>query len=172
VFLSPLQILSALPLPPKPKIGDFGAGKGDYTMLLAKKLGSEAVIYAFDAFHPALDSLHKEGKRHLPRIHALHADLNRHIPLSSGLLNAAIVSNTLHQLQDRECFASEIARVMAHNGKVLVIDWAGSFKNMGPIESNVLSPGEAAALFKNAGFSIGEMISAGTHHFAFVATRT
>lgn len=168
--MSPLQVLRSLPFSQNAKVGDFGAGNGAYTFALTERLGSGAAVYALDAFPPNIDALHQEAVRRRAPVYALHADLNEAIPLRTNLLNAAVVANTLHQLSNREQFVAELARVIAPGGRVLVVEWAGSFKNMGPQPEAVLTPGEAIRLMHAAGFSVGEMIPAGTHHFAFVAT--
>lgn len=172
MFLSPTQILKELPLPSRARVGDFGAGSGQYALALAERLGPEGTIYALDAFGPNLDSMRGQAEKYGSSFYTLESDLNRHIPLKTNLLNAAIIANTLHQLTDRERFVSELARVLEPGGKALVVDWAGSFKNIGPPEKSVMTPGEAVALFRSAGFVTGEMLPAGTHHFAFVATST
>ncbi len=170
VFLRPTEVLNALPLPERARIGDFGAGSGQYALLLAERLGSQGTIYAFDAFGPNLDLMRLEAEKYGSSFYTLESDLNRHIPLKTNLLNAAIVANTLHQLTDKNRFVSELARVVEPEGRGLVVDWAGSFHNIGPPENSVITPGEAVRLFESAGFSAGEMLPAGTHHFAFVAT--
>jgi ubiquinone/menaquinone biosynthesis C-methylase UbiE len=170
VFLSPVQILRSLPLPLFSPIGDFGAGSGAYTFALAERRNPGAPIYALDAYPPNLDALYQEARRRQRAVFPLHADLNEHIPLRNDFLSAAVVANTLHQLSNKEQFAGELARVLAPGGRVLVVEWAGSFNNMGPSPDAVLSPGETARLFQAEGFSIGEMLPAGTHHFAFIAT--
>ena len=170
MFLSPIQILRHLELPAKPRIGDFGAGSGEYSLTLAERLGKGATIYAFEAFTPHLDSMREEARKHHSEFYTLHSDLNEHIPVKSNLLNSALVMNTLHQLQNKERFVSELARVLEPGSPVLVVDWVGSFNNMGPPKEAIMTPGEAARLFKSGGFSVSEMLPAGTHHFAFIAT--
>lgn len=173
MFLSPIQVLRALPLPQKAKVADFGTGAGHYALALAERLGqSGGAVYAIDAFGPGFDSLRKEAAKHHAPFYTLESDLNKHIPLKSGLLNAAVIANTLHQISERAHFVSELARVMAPGGMALVVDWVGSFRNMGPPDHAVLSPGEAGELFRKGGFTVGETIPAGTHHFAFVAERS
>ena len=164
-------MLSHVRVPYGGHAADFGAGAGHFTFSVAELLKGDGTVYALDAHHGVVDSLYREAARRGYPIRALAADLNAHIPLRDNLLSLGIVSNILHQLSDRERFARELARVTAEGGQALVVDWASSFKNMGPVESAVVSPAEAAALFRNAGFSIGDVVPAGTHHFAFVAVK-
>lgn len=152
-------------------MGDFGAGAGHYSLALAKQKGPYAEIYAFDAFAPAVDSLKHEAERIGAPVYTLHVDLNERIPLADNVLNAGIVANLLHQLKEKTRFVAELRRVLSPDSPVLVVDWARSDRNMGPPEEAVVEPAEAARLFRSAGFSTEEMFPAGTHHFAFIATR-
>ena len=166
-------MLKQLPLPSgSVRVGDFGTGSGQYALALAKRLGERGAIYAFDPFGPALDRVKSEAGEYHSAFYTLEADLNAHIPIRDNLLNGAVVANTLYGLSDKEKFVSELSRVIAPGGRVLVIDWAGSFKNMGPPASSIMSPGEAARLFSSYGFEVGDMLPAGTHHFAFTGVGT
>ncbi|MES2135009.1 MAG: methyltransferase domain-containing protein [Patescibacteria group bacterium] len=170
MFLNPRDILSHLPITAHSKVGDFGVGAGHYAFALAEKLGAEGSVYAFDVFGPALDTIRRGGEKYPAEFHTLHSDLNEHIPLRENLLNIAVVANILHQINERERFVGEVARVLRPGGTALVVDWMSSFRNMGPVSDSVLAPGEAVRLFRQAGFETGEMLPAGTHHFAFLAT--
>lgn len=170
MFLNPRDILSHLPLAASFRVGDFGTGAGHYGYEVAEKLGAEGVVYAFDAYTPSLDAVYRRGKTFAPQFHALHSDLNEHIPVRENLLDAAVVANTLSGLSERSRFVSELARVIRPSGSVLVVDWLSSFKNMGPPADATITPADAVRLFRSSGFSVGEMLPAGTHHFAFIAT--
>ncbi len=172
MFLNPREILVHLPVTAHASVGDFGAGGGHFAFAIAEKLGAEGTVYAFDAFGPNLEAIRRQGEKYPATFHTLQSDLNTHIPLRENTLHIATVANVLHQLQERERFVLELARVLKPGGSALVVDWISSFKNMGPEESAVISPGEAVRLFQSAGFKAGGMLPAGTHHFAFLATAT
>jgi len=168
MFLNPRQIINHVTIPHGARVADFGTGAGHYATAALEKVGSTGAVYAFDAFAPSLDSLHRSVSHH-GNLYTLTSDLNAHIPLADNLLKAGIAANILHQLRDRSRFVRELSRVLAPDGEALVVDWVSSFRNMGPPEGSVITPGEAARLFEEAGFSVGDMLPAGTHHFAFVA---
>lgn len=154
------------------KVGDFGAGQGLYTRALLQKLGTEGAVYAFDVFEPHVEALHKERIREArENLFSLCVDLNQHLPLRDAILHCSLLTNTLHALSDRSHFLSELHRVTRPGGRVLMVDWASSFKGLGPADDAVVTPGEAVRLFRAHGFSVGEMLPAGTHHYAFVATK-
>lgn len=172
MFLNPALVLEHLPFTRQASVGDFGAGAGHFTFAAAKRLDGRGLVYALEAFRPSIDAISNEANRRGMRVHALEADLDTHIPLRDNLLSAGIVANTLHHLKNREQFVKELARVIEPKGKVLVVDWVSSFRNMGPHEDAVILPSDAATLFRSAGFSVSEMLPAGTHHYAFIANNT
>ena len=96
--------------------------------------------------------------------------MNTHIPVKDNLLHFAILSNILHAISSRDRFLKELARVIQPGGRALVIDWTESFKNMGPTSEAAVTPSEAVRLMRAAGFSTGDMLPAGSHHYAFLAT--
>lgn len=171
MFLDPSEILNYLVLPHGARVADFGTGAGHYARAALDKLGAHGSVYAFDVFHPALDTLHRSARGFNRNLYAIHSDLNEPIPLSNDLLHAGIAGNILHQLKNRERFVSEVYRVLKPRGEALVVDWVSSFRNMGPATDAVITPAEAARLFETAGFSVGDMLPAGTHHFAFIAKK-
>jgi trans-aconitate methyltransferase len=167
MFLDPKEVLQHLPLRADHKVGDFGAGQGTYAFALAERL-PDGSVYAFEALPGHVEAI---ARRQPGNIFALMADLNKHIPVRDGLLNAGIVTNTLHALQERQRFVAELARVLTPRAPVLVVDWAASFNDMGPHQDAVVSPGDAVRLFQSGGFSVGAMLPAGSHHYAFIATK-
>lgn len=172
MFLSPYQIIEHLPLSPGMKVGDFGAGRGDFSFLLHEKMKGEGVVYAFEIHPKHVETLHQEAnRRYCEQFYSVCTDLDETVPLKDDVLNVALVVNTLHQLKKREKFLSELHRTLSKGGSVLFVDWVSSFKNMGPSEAYVVSPGEAVRLFGANGFSVGKMLPAGTHHYAFVAKK-
>lgn len=172
MFVSPLQVLDHLPTPRGARIADFGAGSGDYSFPLLDRLKGEGSVYAFDFLPGVVESLQRESaRRNSENFFALCVDLNRHIPLKDSLLHCAVLANTLHAIDERQIFLSELHRVLRASGFVLYVDWAASFHNIGPTTERVLPPGEAARLFRSEGFQVGSMLPAGSHHYAFIATK-
>ena len=172
MFLSPLQVIEYARVRPGMNVADFGSGRGEYTFKLYDRLQGEGSVYAFDLEPEVIETLSRDRMRKsLSNFFPLCVDLNGHVPLKDALLHCAVLSNTLHALTEREQFLHELHRIMKPKGTVLFVDWASSFNNMGPTSERVVAPGEAVRLFKAHGFEVGDMIPAGSHHYAFVATR-
>ncbi len=171
MFASPNVILERIPIPRGGRVADFGTGSGHFAKALADRVGPGGKVYAFDAFAPTLDMVSKElAVCEGTDCFTLHADFNEELPLKNNLLQFAVVANTLHAIQNRSRFLSELSRVIEPLGRVLCVDWSASFKNMGPRTEDALTPSEAVRLFKSQGFSTGPMLPAGSHHYAFLAT--
>jgi ubiquinone/menaquinone biosynthesis C-methylase UbiE len=170
VFLNPKSILEKVKIPHGARVADFGAGAGHYAIAIAERLEGGGTVYAIDAHQQSLDTLSRQSTERGLGIYTLVSDLNQHIPLKDNLLTFGVAANVLHQLSDRKRFVQELARVIAPDGEVLVVDWMSSFNNMGPTKDAVITPAEAADLFRSHGFTVGEVLPAGTHHFAFIAT--
>lgn len=153
------------------RVGDFGAGTGVYSFALAEKL-PDGSVYAFDALPSYVEAMaHSTALMARRNVFPLIADLNQRIPLKDALLDAGVVANILHALREREHFIAELARVLAPHAPTLVVEWASSFNDMGPRSEAVVSPGDAVKLFEKGGFTIGNMLPAGSHHYAFLATK-
>lgn len=172
MFLSPFQVVNQLPVRPGMRVGDFGSGNGQHALLLSERLEGEGAVYAFDLNERGVETLARERlQKNINDLFTMCVDLNKHLPLKDALLHCALVSNTMYALQERDIFLAELNRVLKNKGKVFFVDWASSFKNMGPCDEEVIGPNEAVKLFEKHGFSVGNMLPAGTHHYAFIATK-
>ncbi len=169
---SPSDMLKFVRIAPGNKVGDFGAGSGAYTSILLERVGHEGRVYALDALPQSLDSIHRAAKARGMRCMTLNCELEQVLPMRDNLLDVAVVANTLHALNpaQRPLFASELSRVVVPGGQVLVVDWAGSFRSMGPPAPLIITPADAVRLLRAAGFATSDMLPAGTHQYAFVAT--
>ena len=167
MFIDPQEILGHLTGHAASKVGDFGAGSGTYAYHLTERF-PDGSVYALDILPQHIEAM---SKKKIKNLFPVMADIERHIPLRDSLLDAALVVNTLHALTEREKFMTELNRVVAPGGQVLIADWAASFNDMGPRPERVVGPGDAVRLVQAYGFSSGPMLPAGSHHYAFVAQK-
>lgn len=168
----PRDMLAHVRVMPHMRIADFGAGAGAYSSVLLDRIGEEGQVYALDALPQSLDSLRRAALKKNKRCMTVCTDFENELPMRDNLIDLAIVANTLHGVDParRPHFVSELRRVVVPGGQVLVLDWAGSFDNMGPPAPLVVAPVDAVRLFRAEGFETSTMLPAGTHHYAFVAT--
>jgi ubiquinone/menaquinone biosynthesis C-methylase UbiE len=172
MLADPRDMLKFVTLRAGSRVADFGAGSGAYTTVLLDRIGEEGSVYALDALPQSLESIRRQALQSGKRCMTVCTEFEQSLPLRENLLDVAILANTLHAIDPmgRQKFVSELSRVVTPGGQVLIVDWAGSFKNMGPPRSLIVTPSDAVRLFRAGGFITGDMLPAGTHQYAFVAT--
>lgn len=168
----PRDMLKHVRVMPGMRVADFGAGTGVYASALLDRVGEEGQVYAIDALPQALESIRRQTMKSGKRCMTVCSEFENELPMRDNLLDLAVVANTLHAVDPtrRQFFVQELGRVVAPGGQVLLLEWADSFKNMGPSAPLVVPPVDAVRLFRTAGFTTSTMLPAGTHHYAFVAT--
>ena len=155
------------------KVGDFGAGSGHYSRAAAVAVGTSGKVYAIDIQEDVLKHLKLNTHlAHQNTIDAVWGDIEKlgGTHLRDGSLDAVILANTLFQIENRYGLLGEIRRVLKSEGKLIVIDWAGSYGGMGPIPEKVVTEHDAEALFINGGFHKVKSFRAGPHHYGILFT--
>lgn len=172
MFLKPEEVVSRLPCREGMRVADFGAGAGTYAPLLASRVGVTGAVYAFDIEPMHIECLGRACvERGLRSVFPMRTDLNEYVPLKDATLHAALAVNVLHAIDEKAHFLAEVHRTLRPNGALLLIDWAASFKNTGPLADRCVGPGEAERLLRASGFVRDAVVPAGTHHFAFLARK-
>ena len=170
-FSTPRENVLQLGLREGLKVGDFGAGSGHYSRAAAAMVGSSGRVYAVDVQEDVLKHLKLNTHiHHQGIIDTIWGDIEK--PGGSHLrdasLDAVILANTLFQIENRPGLLGEIKRVLKPDGKLMVVDWAGSYGGMGPAIEQVVSEHDAEALFINGGFHKVKSFRAGPHHYGII----
>lgn len=153
------------------RVGDFGAGSGHYTIYAAGAVGHDGKVYAIDIQEDVLKHVRDEAhKRNIRIVETIWGNIEK--PGGSTLrdhaLDAAILSNTLFQLEHKDRGIAEIYRTLKPGGKLLVIDWAGAYGGMGPAPHHVVTEHQAEELVITGGFHKVKDFRAGPHHYGIV----
>lgn len=90
--------------------------------------------------------------------------------LRDASLDAVVLANTLFQVASRDTLFKELQRVLKPGGKLLVVDWAGSYGGIGPASQHVVKESEAEELCIGAGFHKVKSFRAGAHHYGILFT--
>jgi ubiquinone/menaquinone biosynthesis C-methylase UbiE len=171
MFSDPRKNLDQFDLAPSMKVADFGSGAGYYTFLISRIVGSSGRVYALDVQKDLLVTLKREAtKARLLNIEVVRADFEEKngTKLRDQSVDRGIVTNVLFQIEHKENFVREIARVLRPGGKVLVIDWADSFGGIGPEQKAVFTLEACRDLFIRSGFELDRSIDAGVHHYGLI----
>lgn len=172
MFIDPKEVIAQLPLMGKEIAVDLGAGSGVYTIELAKILADGGgKVYAVDVQQDILTRLsHTVTEEHLSNVAFVHADIEKigGVHLKDGIADLVIISNTLFCTEHRDTVLSEAARLLRQGGHLLLIDWSGPYKGMGPEAGQVVSRDAGALLAKNAGFDVQLELPGGDHHWVLL----
>jgi ubiquinone/menaquinone biosynthesis C-methylase UbiE len=171
MFSDPQQNVAELGLFDGQIVADLGAGSGHYALLAAKAVAPTGRVFAVDIQKDLLSRLQKEAhKDHIRNIEVISGDLEKigGTRLKEGSCDVVIASNILFMLEDKKSFLAEARRIVKSRGRLLVIDWTGSFSGMGPHQNNVLYKDDCVKLVAAAGFTYDREIHAGDHHYGII----
>ena len=165
-FIVPEKVIGHFHLRQGDSVGDFGAGSGFFTAALSRAVGSEGRVYLFEIQKTLVEHAAKEAER-LGNVDVLWCDMEAQggCKLADGILDAAVLANTLFQLEEKGAGLAEIRRLLRQGGKLLVIDWSHSFSGMGPKNESVVREEDAKALAEQHGFRFECSFPAGEHHY-------
>ncbi len=172
-FSNPREVVLQIGLHEGMRVGDFGAGSGHYTRALAGAVGRSGKVYAVDIQEDVLKHLKLTTEaHHLPMIDTVWGNIEKNggTHLRDESLDAVVLANILFQIEHREGLVVELKRVLKPGGKLLVVDWAGSYSGMGPSADRVVSEHEAEGVFIGGGFHKVKSFRAGSHHYGIVFT--
>ena len=156
------------------RIADLGSGVGHYALAAAPIIGPEGSIYAVDIQENVLKTLKREAtERGFSNIHTVWGDIEQPFgtKLKSGILDAVILANTLFQLEEKEPAIDEIKRILKPSGKILLVDWAGCYSDIGPPENQVFEEHKAERFFIEKGFHKEKAFRAGPHNYALLFSK-
>ena len=97
------------------KVLDFGCGPGGYVLPVSELIGETGELYALDVRPVAIDMVKKLAKTHnLKNVETILSDCNTGLPDSS--IDAVLLYDTFHDLDDRNSVLQELRRVLKPNG--------------------------------------------------------
>ncbi|MFZ3043890.1 MAG: methyltransferase domain-containing protein [Minisyncoccia bacterium] len=172
-FSSPHENVLQLGLREGMKVGDFGAGSGHYTRAAAGVVGRDGKVYAVDVQEDVLKHIKLNAHAHHQGIiSTVWGDIEKlgGTHLRDQSLDAVLLGNTLFQVEHRDGLLGEIKRTLKPGGKLMVVDWAGSYGGIGPTPERVVTEHHAEDFFISGGFHKVKSFRAGPHHYGIVFT--
>lgn len=174
MFLNPADTIKPLLIREDWHVADLGAGSGEYALAVAKCVPA-GKVYAIDINREILPFIKTKVLSHgHQNIEVIWGDIDRPGGTNVGdaSMDAVIVANTFFQIQDKNSAVQEINRILKPGGKVLFVDWAGSFGNVGPREEDVVPPAAAKDFFEKSGLAYKEDVPAGEYHYGIIFTKS
>lgn len=136
----PDQIMDAMGIADASVVADVGAGSGWFTIRLARRVGPRGVVYAQDVQPEMLDAIarrvQREGLANVRTIRGRGSD--PHLP--AGELDAVLVVDAYHEIDDRVTMLANIARSLKPQGRIGVVDFRLDGAGPGPLLDERVSP--------------------------------
>jgi SAM-dependent methyltransferase len=116
------RVLDRLDIKPPLRVADIGAGRGYYTVRLARRLGPGATIYATDVKAEYLDQLGARLEREGIAGVTLILGLPRDPRLPPDSVDVAILSHMYHEIENPYEFLYRLYPSLAPEARVAIID--------------------------------------------------
>lgn len=174
-LLDAAAILRSAGLGPGMRYADLGCGPlGHFVFPAAEIVGKDGRVYAVDILKSSLASVESRMRiEAYGNISCVWGDFERHngIAIPAGSLNLVTVVNIIEVLLRSATALAEIARVLAADGKVLLVDWKRERTAIGPPIEHRVSREDAEIAMTKAGFVLRHAFDAGPYHWAQVFGR-
>jgi ubiquinone/menaquinone biosynthesis C-methylase UbiE len=150
--MPPYKTLEMLGLTSGVDMADIGCGIGYFTIPAAEIAGAASKIYALDISVEMLDEVGKRAlEAGLSNIRNIKVD-EYDLKLADQSVGFAILSNVLHEIEDKKRYVIEICRILQNGGRLAIIEWEKIYTESGPpIEHRILYE-EVAELLSENGF--------------------
>ena len=134
------EIVSEVGLKAGFQVLDYGCGPGGYVPAVSEAIESSGKLYALDALPIAIDMVKKiVAKKGLKNVETILSDCATGLPDQE--LDAVLLYDTFHDLEDQNAVLTELHRVLKPNGLL-------SFSDHHMEENDIISKITGTGLFK------------------------
>jgi SAM-dependent methyltransferase len=150
----PGRIMDALGIGDGSVVADLGAGGGWFTIRLARRVGPNGRVYAEDVQREMIDAIERrvarEGLRNVRTIFGEDHDPK----LPPNALDAILVVDAYHEVQNRVAFLRNVARALKPNGRLGIVDFRKDGYGPGPPMEERIDPAQVVADAEAAGLRL------------------
>ena len=167
----PEAILDALGLQPGMVAADIGSGPGFFTLPMADRVGPSGKVYAVDVEPRMIERLlERSAESGVSNIEALLFQGDS-LPLPDEGIDAALMANVLHELEDQGSILRQVANSLRPGGVLAVVEWKKEGTESGPPAHIRLGPGEVEVLLNEAGYQAVTPFDVGPNHYGLRARK-
>ena len=121
-------------------VADIGAGSGWFTIRLARRVGPQGLVYAEDVQTEMINAITRRVQREgLTNVRAVRGQ-NSDPRLPPGSLDAILVVDAYHEVEDRVTMLKNLARALKPQGRIGVVDFKLDGTGPGPAPDERVSP--------------------------------
>ena len=136
----PDQIMDAMGIADASVVADIGAGSGWFTIRLARRVGPQGLVYAEDVQPEMINAIRRRVQREgLTNVRAVRGQ-NSDPRLDAGSLDAVLVVDAYHEVEDRVTMLANLARALKPQGRIGVVDFKLDGTGPGPSPEERVSP--------------------------------
>jgi ubiquinone/menaquinone biosynthesis C-methylase UbiE len=168
-FLDPKKIIEKLDLKSGMTVADFGCGRGDWAIPLAKKIFPGKVI-AIDILEEPLSALRSQMKiEKIFNIEPRCWDLEEKVFLRDNSVDLVVIANLLFQVENKVKVLEEAKRILRDNGKILIVDW----KKDNPLTQEIefCNIDEIKEILKKLNLKVIEEFDIPAYHWGLIAKK-
>ena len=161
-------------------VAEVGCGSG-YFALPAARIVEPAPVYAVDLDEALLDELGSLAERQaVENVVSVHGDARDLTELLPDPVDALVVANTFHGVDDRAAFVAEAFDAIAPGGSLIVVNWhdrpreattVGGEPRGPPTELRMPPEETEGAVSRGAAFELDRRIDLPPYHYALVFRR-
>ncbi|EMA60998.1 type 11 methyltransferase/S-adenosylmethionine-dependent methyltransferase 3-like protein 1 [Halorubrum distributum JCM 13561] len=161
-------------------VAEVGCGSG-YFALPAARIVEPAPVYAVDLDEALLDELGSLAERQaVENVVSVHGDARDLTELLPDPVDALVVANTFHGVDDRAAFVAEAFDAIAPGGSLIVVNWhdrpreattVGGEPRGPPTELRMPPEETEGAVSRAAAFELDRRIDLPPYHYALVFRR-
>jgi len=150
---------------------DIGCGIGYFSIPASKIVGSKGKVFALDTSNEMLEELNKRiNENEIENIvPILTKDYDFKIDSEIGTF--ALMSNVLHEVDDKLFFLNETNRVLKIEGKLCIIEWQKKETEKGPPVKDRLKELEVNELLDQTNFKLLDSYSIADNFTAYISKK-
>lgn len=150
---------------------DIGCGIGYFSIPASKIVSSNGKVYALDTAFEMLEELKKRIIEN--KIENIMPILTKDydFQIDSDLGTFALMSNVLHEVDDKIFFLKETNRILKTEGKLCVIEWQKKETAKGPPVKDRLSELEVKELLDQTSFKLFDTYSIAENFNAYISKK-
>ncbi len=156
-------------------VADFGCGRTGHVVFPASLIvGEKGVVYAVDILKDILENIRKRAEMEsLLNIHTVWSDVEQlgKTAIPDKSLDIIFLVNTLSHGKNSLMVLDEADRLLAHKGRIVVVDWYKKAPALGPKQEEFIDFFIIKSWALQKGYVVQEEFEAGKYHWGVVLFR-
>lgn len=148
---------------------DIGCGDGFFSILAAKKVGANGIVYAVDTDASAIERLKQKAKAEGLKNISAKVGKAEDTVFCRQCADFVLYSMDLHDFADPAKVLQNAKQMIKPSGLLIDLDWKKQEMPFGPPVAIRFSEDKASGLMKSAGFTVADVKDAGPYHYVVKA---